>query len=129
MESFRTGACQFSLQSKIRLSCGETIAIWSSQDALVIKVLTGIMQETLKPFLLKTCYHLNRQKEHGKAKIYQPLKRIVLGISLLRNRVGFTTEDPVRIIANNCKHFFRSRDVLLPLTRCEDPENKKGKCY
>ena len=65
MESFRTGAYRFDVQSKIRLSCGETIAIWSSLDALIIKVLTGILQERLKPFLLKTCYHL---KGHGGLK-------------------------------------------------------------
>jgi hypothetical protein len=58
IELFRTGAYQFDVQAKITLSCGETIALWSSQDALIIKVLTGIIQEKLKPFLLKTCYHL-----------------------------------------------------------------------
>jgi hypothetical protein len=62
MESFRTGAYRFDVQSKIRLAYGETIAIWSSQDAVIIKVLTGIIQERLKPFLLKTCYPI---KEHG----------------------------------------------------------------
>jgi len=58
MESFRSGTYQFDVQAKITLSCGETIALWSSRDALIIKVLTGIIQEKLKPFLLKTCYHL-----------------------------------------------------------------------
>ena len=58
MELFRTGAYRFDVQSKLTLSCGETIALWSSQDALIIKVLTGIIQKRLKPFLLKTCYHL-----------------------------------------------------------------------
>ena len=65
MESFRTGTYQFDVQAKITLYCGETIALWSSQDALIIKVLTGIIQERLKPFLLKTCYHL---KGHGGLK-------------------------------------------------------------
>jgi len=65
MESFRSGTYQFDVQTKITLSCGETIALWSSQDAVVIKVLTGIIQERLKPFLLKTCYHL---KGHGGLK-------------------------------------------------------------
>ena len=64
-ETFRTGAYRFDVQSKLTLSCGETIALWSSQDALIIKVLTGIIQEKLKPFLLKTCYHL---KGHGGLK-------------------------------------------------------------
>ncbi len=58
MESFRSGTYQFDVQTKIILSCSETIALWSSKDALIIKVLTGIIQEKLKPFVLKTCYHL-----------------------------------------------------------------------
>jgi len=65
MESFSFGNYDFDVQSKITLTCGETIALWSSQDALVIKVLTTIIQEKLKPFLLKTCYHL---KGHGGLK-------------------------------------------------------------
>lgn len=65
MESFGSGAYKFDVQAKITLSCGETIALWSSQDALIIKVLTGTLQERLKPFLLKTCYHL---KGHGGLK-------------------------------------------------------------
>ena len=65
MESFRTGAYRFDVQTKITLSCGETIALWSSRDALIIKVLTAILQEKLKPFLLRSCYHL---KGHGGLK-------------------------------------------------------------
>jgi hypothetical protein len=65
MESFRSGKYRFDVQTKIRLSCGETIALWSSKDALIIKVLTAILQEKLKPFLLRTCYHL---KGHGGLK-------------------------------------------------------------
>ena len=65
MELFRTGAYRFDVQAKITLSCGETIALWSSRDALIIKVLTAIIQEKMKPFLLKTCYHL---KGHGGLK-------------------------------------------------------------
>ena len=65
MESFMSGNYRFDVQAKITLSSGETIALWSSQDALIIKVLTGIIQERLKPFLLKTCYHL---KGHGGLK-------------------------------------------------------------
>ena len=53
MELFRTGKYRFEVQSKITLSCGETIALWSSKDALIIKVLTAILEEKLKPFLLK----------------------------------------------------------------------------
>lgn len=58
IESFRSGTYQFDVQTKLILSCGETIALWSSKDALIIKVLIGIIQKKLKPFLLKTCYHL-----------------------------------------------------------------------
>ena len=65
MESFRSGKHQFDAQTKIILSCGETIALWSSKDALIIKVLTGILQKKLKPVLAKTCYHL---KGHGGLK-------------------------------------------------------------
>ena len=65
MQLFRSGNYQFDFQTKITLSSGETIALWSSQDALIIKALTGIIQEKLKPFLLKTCYHL---KGHGGLK-------------------------------------------------------------
>jgi len=65
LESFRIGTYPFDVQTKTTLSCGETIALWSSQDALIIKILTGIIQERLKPFLLKTCYHL---KGHGGLK-------------------------------------------------------------
>ena len=58
MESFKAGVYRLGVQKKIKLSCGETIALWSSADALIIKALTHIVQEKLKPFLLKTCYHL-----------------------------------------------------------------------
>ena len=65
MASFKSGTYQFDVQTKLILSCGETIALWSSRDALIIKVLTAIIQEKMKPFLLKTCYHL---KGHGGLK-------------------------------------------------------------
>jgi len=65
IESFRSGTYRFDVQAKITLSCGDTIALWSSQDALIIKVVTAIIQDKLKPFLLKTCYHL---KGHGGLK-------------------------------------------------------------
>jgi len=65
MESLISGAYRFDVQSKLTLSYGETIALWSSQDSLIIKVLTGVIQEKLNPFFLKTCYHL---KGHGGLK-------------------------------------------------------------
>ena len=57
-KDFADGSYRFDVQKKITLSCGETIALWSSCDALVIKVLTSIIQDKLKPFLSKTFYHL-----------------------------------------------------------------------
>ena len=62
MESFKSGIYLFDVQTKIILSCGETIALWSSRDALIIKVLTVMIQEKLKSLLLNTCYHLNRNR-------------------------------------------------------------------
>jgi len=58
MDDFRKGCYQFDVQDKITLSDGDTIAIWSSQDALVLKVLTWIFQGILNPFLSKSCYNL-----------------------------------------------------------------------
>ncbi|MCK5391786.1 MAG: hypothetical protein KAJ31_05120 [Deltaproteobacteria bacterium] len=49
IEDFTKGTYKLSVQKKLTLSCGDTIAIWSYRDALVIKVLTSIIQETLKP--------------------------------------------------------------------------------
>jgi len=54
-----------SVQKKMTLTDGETIAVWSSRDALVLKVLTWIIEKRLKPALHKTCYHL---KGHGGLK-------------------------------------------------------------
>ena len=62
---FQRGTYRFSIQQKISLSGGETIALWSSQDALVIKVLTCFVQELLSSFFRKSCYHL---KGHGGLK-------------------------------------------------------------
>jgi RNA-directed DNA polymerase len=65
IKDFAKGSYILSVQKKIRLSEGEIIALWISCDALVIKVLTRIIQETLNPRLLRTCYHL---KGHGGLK-------------------------------------------------------------
>ncbi|MCP3873436.1 MAG: hypothetical protein GY699_09820 [Desulfobacteraceae bacterium] len=59
INTFASGSYKFNVQKKIRLACGETIAMWSSKDSLVIKVLTGILQKKLKPYLSEYCYHLN----------------------------------------------------------------------
>ncbi len=65
IKQFHEGSYRFDVQKKIRLSWGDTIAMWSSKDALVIKVLTGLLQEKIKPSLSESCYHL---KGHGGLK-------------------------------------------------------------
>jgi len=65
IDEFERGTYCFDVQSKIRLAEGDTIALWSSRDALVLKVLTWIIQDKLKPVLPKACYHL---KGHGGLK-------------------------------------------------------------
>ena len=65
IRSFLLGSYRLDVQKKITLSTGETIALWSSRDALVLKVLTVLLQKWLNPVLSKTCYHL---KGHGGLK-------------------------------------------------------------
>jgi RNA-directed DNA polymerase len=65
LADFRTGDYRFDVQKKITLASGETIALWSARDALVIKVLTWIIQEAIQPLLSRTCYHV---KGHGGLK-------------------------------------------------------------
>jgi hypothetical protein len=65
MEAFRRGAYRLGLQKKVTLRDGETITLWSPADALVIKVLTRIVQARLEPALHRECYHL---KGHGGLK-------------------------------------------------------------
>jgi RNA-directed DNA polymerase len=65
IKDFAKGSYLLSVQKKIRLSEGEIIALWAPCDALVIKVLTIIIQETLNPLLLRTCYHLKETKRTG----------------------------------------------------------------
>ena len=62
MDEFRLGDYQLDVQKKMTLSDGETVAVWSSRDALVLKVLTCIIQQRLKPILPKTCYHLKGRR-------------------------------------------------------------------
>jgi len=58
IDAFARGEYQFKVQKRMTLSNGEAIAVWSRWDALVLKVLTWIVQEKLKSVLLKSCYHL-----------------------------------------------------------------------
>jgi RNA-directed DNA polymerase len=41
VNDFARGSYGFTIQKKTTLSCAETIALWSSRDALVVKVLTS----------------------------------------------------------------------------------------
>ena len=61
VNSFLAGSYHFDLPKRIRLSADERIAIWSSGDALILKVLTILIQKWLHPVLPKTCYHLKGQ--------------------------------------------------------------------
>ena len=81
MDRFIQGKHQFAVQQRITLAQGDTVALWSSCDALVLKVLTCIIQTLLKPFLSKNCYHLkgngglkgavrNVIKEYGKYRFF-----------------------------------------------------------
>ncbi|MEE9215522.1 MAG: reverse transcriptase domain-containing protein, partial [Thermodesulfobacteriota bacterium] len=90
------GSYRLSVQKKLKLSCGETIALWSSRDALVIKVLTAIIQETLKPYLSKTCYHL---KGHG------GLKGAVRDLIKLYPKYSFFCKTDVRSYYDSIDHF------------------------
>lgn len=65
INTFVRGEYKFDVQKRITLSNGETISVWSRWDALILKVLTQIIQEKLKPVLVKSCYHL---KGHGGLK-------------------------------------------------------------
>jgi len=96
MESFKFGTYQFDAQAKITLSCGETIVLWSSRDALIIKVLTGIIQEKLKPFLLKTCYHL---------KVHGGLKGAVRDVMKQLPKHGFFCKTDVHLYYDSIDHY------------------------
>jgi hypothetical protein len=96
IEDFTEGSYNFYVQKKITLSCGETIALWSSRDALVIKVITDIIQEKLRPFLSKTCYHL---KGNG------GLKRAVRDITGLLPKYKFFFKTDVKFYYDSIDHF------------------------
>ncbi len=95
IKSFLTGSYQFGLQKKIHLSSGETIALWSSPDALVLKILTFLLQEFLKPYLSKECYHV---KGHG------GLKKAVHEVMKMYPQYGFFTKTDVRSYYDSIDH-------------------------
>ncbi|MFC1591391.1 reverse transcriptase domain-containing protein [Thermodesulfobacteriota bacterium] len=96
MKEFAGGSYRFDVQKKITLACGETIALWSSRDALVIKVLTEIIQQKLKSFLPKACYHL---KGNG------GLKGAVRDVSKLLPKYKFFCKTDVRFYYESIDHF------------------------
>jgi hypothetical protein len=63
IKDFSNGTCLFDVQKKITLPCGETIAIWSSEDSLIIKVLTSILQESLNRFCQKPVIILKKMAD------------------------------------------------------------------
>jgi len=65
ISEFRSGEYRLDLQQRITLASGESVALWSSRDALVLKVLTAILHTCLKPQLSPACYHL---RGHGGLK-------------------------------------------------------------
>lgn len=70
--------------------------MWSSKDALVIKVLTAILEEKLKPFLSKACYHL---KGNG------GLKGAVRDIAGLLPKYKFFFKTDVKSYYDSIDHF------------------------
>jgi len=112
IKSFRIGSYQFGVQKKIHLSSGETIALWSSPDALILKVLTFLMQDILKPYLSKNCYHL---KGHG------GLKKAVDEVMKKYDQYGFFIKTDVRSYYDSIDHhtlmmrlseYVRDRNIL-----------------
>ncbi len=96
IKEFADGTYRFDVQKKTTLSCGETIALWSSRDALIIKVLTGIIQDQLKPFLSKACYHL---KGNG------GLKGAVRDVTKLLPKYTFFCKTDVKSYYDSIDHF------------------------
>jgi RNA-directed DNA polymerase len=95
IKSFLIGSYKFDVQKKIHLSSGETIALWSSPDALVLKVLTFMIQEILRPYLSRNCYHL---KGHG------GLKRAVGEVMKKYPQYGFFIKTDVRSYYDSIDH-------------------------
>jgi hypothetical protein len=73
----------------------ETIALWSSADALVLKVLTLLIQDVLKPYLSWNCYHL---KGHGE------LKKAVGEVMKNYTRFGFFVKTDVTSYYDSIDH-------------------------
>lgn len=101
---FSDGSYFLGVQKKISLACGDTIAMWSSVDSLVIKVLTGILQQQLQPFLSKRCYHL---------KGHKGLKGAVLDVITHCPKYNFFCKTDV-------KSYYASIDHYVLMTRLHD---------
>ena len=51
------GTYRFDTLQKIR-ACKEIIALWSERDALVLKAMTIVLGEFLKPTISARCFHM-----------------------------------------------------------------------
>ena len=96
MEAFRRGTYRFGLQKKVTLKDGGTVALWSSADALVIKVLTRILQARLQPLLSRACYHL---------KGHAGLKGALLEVIKALPRYRFFCKTDVRSYYDSIDHY------------------------
>jgi hypothetical protein len=96
IHSFCSGVYRFDVQKKVEDSNGEFISLWSSRDAVIIKVITQIMQERLKPVLLKNCYHV---KDHG------GLKGAVRDVSKTLPNYKFFFKTDVQSYYNSIDHY------------------------
>ncbi len=63
-QSLLAGEYSFSSQAELRMPGGR-IELWSALDSLVLKAISIVIGEHLKPILSRNCYHL---KGHGGAK-------------------------------------------------------------
>ena len=105
-KAFLSGSYSFDVQKKIRLSNGETIALWSSRDSLILKVLTRLIQICLKPVLSKCCYHL---EGHG------GLKRAVTEVLRHYPENGFFCKTDVREYYDSIDHLTLMKKLHLSI--------------
>ena len=93
---FLTGSYHFDVQKKISLPTGETIALWSSPDALILRVLTLLIQKWLNSSFSKGCYHL---KGHG------GLKRAVNDVLTYYPKYRFFCKTDVKEYYDSINHY------------------------
>ena len=116
MESFKAGVYRLGVQKKIKLSCGETIALWSSADALIIIPFLVKMHDCLKDrnIINYVWRFLNRCVEWG--GLYQDFNRgIPRGASLSPLLGAFYLLELDRKMAEMDIKYFRYMDDILIL--------------